>query len=102
MELQVPQDLTKYILPKGFIAVDGVSLTVGEVGADNFSIYLIPETLRVTTLGKRSVGDSLNLEIESQTKVIVDTVESVVASYFQDGSVKAETLEGLAAHGGNW
>lgn len=67
---QVPQQYMKYILPKGFIAVDGISLTVGEVGDDCFTVYLIPETLRVTTLGGRAVGDTVNLEIESQTQVL--------------------------------
>lgn len=60
----------KYILPKGFIAVDGISLTVGEVGDDCFTVYLIPETLRVTTLGVRAVGDAVNLEVEAQTQVL--------------------------------
>lgn len=59
----------KYILPKGFIAVDGISLTVGEVEGDTFSVYLIPETLRVTILGTRALGDSVNLEVEAQTQV---------------------------------
>jgi hypothetical protein len=59
----------KYILPKGFIAVDGISLTVGEVGDENFTVYLIPETLRITTLGVRAVGDLVNLEVEAQTQV---------------------------------
>ena len=67
--LQVPAQFTKYILPKGFIAVDGISLTVGEVGADSFNVYLIPETLRVTTLGSRTKGDAVNIEIEAQTQV---------------------------------
>ena len=68
--LQVPARFTKYILPKGFVAVDGISLTVGKVGADIFSVYLIPETLRVTTLGSRKEGDAVNVEIEAQTQVL--------------------------------
>lgn len=59
----------KYILPKGFVAVDGISLTVGEVGENSFCVYLIPETLRVTTLGVRKEGDAVNIEIEAQTQV---------------------------------
>lgn len=61
----------KYILPKGFIAVDGISLTVGEVGEDSFTVYLIPETLRVTTLGRQREGDAVNIEIEAQTQVLL-------------------------------
>ena len=69
--LQVPVRFVKYILPKGFIAVDGISLTVGEVGAETFTVYLIPETLRVTTLGRRREGDAVNIEIEIQTQVLL-------------------------------
>lgn len=80
---QVPKQWMKYILPKGFIGVDGCSLTVGEVGEDWFTIYLIPETLRVTVLGSKQEGDTVNLEIEAQTQAIVDTVEKVVQQYMQ-------------------
>jgi riboflavin synthase len=73
--------LIKYVLPKGFISVDGCSLTVGEVNkaTGEFNVWLIPETLRVTVLGNKSVGDDVNLEIESQTQVIVDTIERYMA-----------------------
>ena len=54
---------------------------VGEVGPDWFCVYLIPETLRATTLGTRREGDSVNIEIDAQTQAIVDTVEKVVASH---------------------
>ncbi|GBF91988.1 riboflavin synthase subunit alpha [Raphidocelis subcapitata] len=71
----------KYILPKGYVAVDGCSLTVGEVEGRTFSVYLIPETLRVTVFGVKGVGDSVNIEVEAQTQAIVDTVERVVGRY---------------------
>lgn len=83
---QVPKQWMRYILAKGFIAVDGCSLTVGEVGEDWFTIYLIPETLRVTVLGNKQEGDTVNLEIEAQTQAIVDTVEKVVQQYMQQKS----------------
>jgi len=75
------EGLIKYVLPKGFISVDGCSLTVGEVNktTGEFNVWLIPETLRVTVLGNKSVGDDVNLEIESQTQVIVDTIERYMA-----------------------
>ncbi|KAK9824904.1 hypothetical protein WJX74_004875 [Apatococcus lobatus] len=73
--IKVPSKWMKYILPKSYIAVDGISLTVGETGEDWFCIYLIPETLSITTMGGRKEGDVLNLEIEAQTQAIVDTVE---------------------------
>lgn len=71
----------KYILPKGFISVDGASLTVGEVWDNCFSVYLIPETIKVTVLGVKQLGDTVNIEVEAQTQAIVDTVERVVAQY---------------------
>eukprot|EP00892_Ulva_mutabilis_P010461 jgi/Ulvmu1/7788/UM004_0017.1 len=76
-------DWMKYIMPKGFIAVDGCSLTVGEVGEDWFKVYLIPETMRVTVLGTKQEGDSANVEIEAQTQAIVTAVERVVKQYLQ-------------------
>lgn len=73
--------LIKYVLPKGFIAIDGCSLTVGEVDktTGRFNVWLIPETMRVTVLGAKNVGDTVNVEIESQTQVIVDTIERYMA-----------------------
>ena len=79
--MQVPAKFVKYILPKGFIAVDGISLTVGEVGEDCFSVYLIPETLRVTTLGLRKEGDAVNIEIEAQTQVLFRPVTYSIRSF---------------------
>jgi len=75
IEFTVPQDRIKYILAKGFFAVDGCSLTVGEVEGNTLSVYLIPETLRVTAMGGKGLGDSVNIEVERQTQAIVDTVE---------------------------
>lgn len=74
-------DWIKYILFKGYIALNGVSLTVQEVFPDgHFSVHLIPETLRITTFGQANEGDPVNIEIDSQTQAIVDTVERVLAS----------------------
>lgn len=76
IRFELPQtDVMKYILHKGFIAVDGISLTVGEVNGRQFSVNLIPETLQRTLIGKRRVGDLVNIEIDPQTQAIVDTVE---------------------------
>ncbi|MDA3133511.1 riboflavin synthase subunit alpha [Atlantibacter subterranea] len=77
-----PQDATlmKYILHKGFIGIDGISLTVGEVTASRFCVYLIPETLQRTTLGNKKLGQRINIEIDPQTQAVVDTVERVLAA----------------------
>lgn len=80
MRLQLSADWMKYILHKGFVGVDGCSLTVGEVFEDGFNLHLIPETLRLTNLSERSIGDYINIEIDSQTQTIVDTVERVLAA----------------------
>lgn len=72
--IQCPKEWMKYIFPKGFIAVDGSSLTVGEVKTSGFYIHLIPETLRLTNFGNKKTGDRVNIELDHQTKIIVDTV----------------------------
>ncbi len=77
--VSVPDALSKYVLPKGYVSLNGCSLTVGELVKDGqFSIHLIPETRSVTIFGQVCVGDQLNLEIDSQTQAIVDTVERVL------------------------
>jgi riboflavin synthase len=74
-------DWMEAILPKGFIAIDGASLTVVGVEREGcFSVHLIPETLRVTTLGQKEVGDLVNLELDSQTQTIVATVKRYLTS----------------------
>lgn len=73
------KELMKYILHKGYIGIDGISLTVGEVTASRFCVHLIPETLERTTLGNKKLGNRINIEIDPQTQAIVDTVERVLA-----------------------
>ncbi len=64
------RDLARYVVEKGSITVDGVSLTVVDVGAETFSVSLIPTTLEVTTLGLRSVGDVVNIEVDVIAKYV--------------------------------
>ncbi|QLE85639.1 riboflavin synthase subunit alpha [Shewanella sp. Scap07] len=77
--LEVAPKWMAYILYKGFVGVNGCSLTVGEVTNNGFWLHLIPETLSLTNLDAARVGDQLNIEIDSQTQAIVDTVERVLA-----------------------
>lgn len=78
---QIPDaTLMKYVLHKGFIGIDGISLTIGEVINNRFCVHLIPETLERTTLGKKRLGDRVNIEIDPQTQAVVDTVERVLAN----------------------
>ncbi|WP_275288376.1 riboflavin synthase subunit alpha [Halomonas elongata] len=80
-----PERLARFLFDKGYIGVDGASLTIGEVrpGADGhgacFCVDLIPETLARTVLSDRVPGDRVNLEIDPQTQAIVETVERVMA-----------------------
>ena len=77
---QCDSSWTKYFFSKGYIAIDGASLTLVDVDPmGSFSVDLIPETLRITTLGIKKEGDWVNIELDSQTQAIVDTVERVMA-----------------------
>ena len=80
VDIELKPEIKNYVLSKGFISIDGISLTVGEVTATSFSLHLIPETLNVTTLGQRKAGDRVNIELDQQTVTIVDTVERVLAA----------------------
>jgi riboflavin synthase len=74
VRFSLPPELARYVVEKGSIAVDGVSLTVVEVGADGFAVGLIPTTLQLTTLGERRPGDLVNIEVD----VIAKYVEKLV------------------------
>lgn len=75
---ELPKSIQQYVLPKGFIGLDGCSLTIGQVLDDRFCVHLIPETLRQTCFGQRQIGDKINLEIDPQTQAIVDTVQRIM------------------------
>ena len=70
-------DTKPYILEKGYVAVDGMSLTVGEVQSEGFNLHIIPETLRITTIGAKTEGDLVNIEVDSSTQAVVDTILSM-------------------------
>lgn len=74
-----PPEIMKYIFYKGFIGVDGISLTVGEIRENRFCNYLIPETIIRTTLVLKTSGDKVNIEIDPQTQAVVDTVTRILA-----------------------
>jgi riboflavin synthase len=81
LRIAVPATSMRYIFAKGYIAVNGASLTVAEADrhAGWFEVWLIPETLRMTTFGDKQVGDAVNIEIERATQVFVDTVRDTLA-----------------------
>lgn len=67
---RVPADLTRQMASKGSVAVDGVSLTLVDVERERFSVALIPHTLQVTTIGRRQVGDRVNIETDLLAKYV--------------------------------
>ncbi|MEL7291057.1 MAG: riboflavin synthase subunit alpha [Pseudomonadota bacterium] len=80
---ELPPEVMKYVLAKGYIGLDGCSLTIGEVRDNQFCVHLIPETLHRTLFGQRVPGDKINVEVDPQTQAIVDTVERVLAQRAQ-------------------
>ena len=76
---RLPDELAKFVFTKGYIGIDGCSLTIGAVEHAGFCVHLIPETLARTNLGWRQAGERVNIEIDPQTQVIVETVERVLA-----------------------
>ncbi|MEV6761722.1 riboflavin synthase [Streptomyces sp. NPDC051105] len=70
VKVSLPADLARYVVEKGSITVDGISLTVVEVGSDYFTVSLIPTTLDLTTLGRKQPGDPVNLEVDIVAKYV--------------------------------
>lgn len=74
-----PERYASYLLDKGFVGLNGCSLTITDLSDQTFSVWLIPETLERTLFGQARIGDRVNLEIDPQTQAIVDTVERYMA-----------------------
>jgi riboflavin synthase len=83
LEISVNDQLKPYIMEKGYIAIDGISLTIGEVNQNTFNLHLIPETLERTTINSKIEGSLVNIEIDSITQAVVSTVTSIM-----DNSIK--------------
>jgi riboflavin synthase len=75
LRLEAPEDLAKYLIPKGSVALDGVSLTLARVEKSVFEVALIPTTIRLTTLGEKAVGWPFNLETDLFSKSLISWVE---------------------------
>jgi riboflavin synthase len=75
LTLRSPQQLARFIAPKGSVAMDGVSLTVNEAAGDTFSVLIIPHTLKVTTLGLLVAGDAVNLEVDLMARYAARLIE---------------------------
>lgn len=83
LRFRLPSAWRKYLFTKGYIGIDGISLTIGEVAGDEFDVNLIPETLQRTNIGSRQIGDRVNIEIDPQTQAIVDTVERILPDMYR-------------------
>jgi len=90
MTLEIPEKLRPYVFNKGFVSIAGCSLTVTNLDKESgtFQVWLIPETLRVTKFGDLKPGDQINLEIDRQTQVVVDTVRSAVMDALKELKLK--------------
>lgn len=91
IEVQCGKEWMAYLIPKGWITIDGISLTVVDIGDDWFSTSLIPETLEQTILGQKIAGENVNLEFDHTTKVIVQTINRMLPE------IKEKVLSGMKA-----
>lgn len=84
LRLALPEGWQKYVFAKGYIAINGASLTVSQVNKDegSFELWLIPETRRVTTFRDIAPGDWVNIEISRETQVVVDTIQTTLQESF--------------------
>lgn len=86
LEIEAPDELLRYVVPKGSIAVDGVSLTVAECGERSFTVSLIPETLARTNLREAQPGTQVNLEVDVLAKYVEKLVRSTSGYESPEGS----------------
>lgn len=92
--------LLRYIVPKGSIAVDGLSLTVVEVEENNFSVSLLPHTLKETTLGRKGIGSTLNLETDLIGKYVAKLLQTGSGEKKKMGKKQSDlSLDFLSEHG---
>lgn len=91
--VRADDDVMRYVIPKGSIAVDGVSLTVAEIGPNAFAVALIPTTAEVTTLGRLRVGDRVNVETDIIARTVVVTLQRWRQENDTSGSITIEMLK---------
>jgi len=80
LSILTPPSIEKFLIEKGYIAIDGISLTIGEINNSRFNLHIIPETMRQTTIASKQIGDAVNIEIDSTTQTIVATVERLTGN----------------------
>ena len=79
LKVQAPEGLGRYLVHKGSVAIDGISLTVAEVAGDGFAVWLSPHTLKETNLQTKSVGEGVNLEFDQLGKYVEKLVAPTLA-----------------------
>ena len=79
LRVRMPEELGRYVVEKGSITVDGISLTVVEAGDDGFTVAVIPHTAEITTLGRKGPGDRVNLEVDVMAKYVERLLKGYVA-----------------------
>ncbi|MBE6031923.1 MAG: riboflavin synthase [Clostridiales bacterium] len=94
--IKTTDKIMRYIIEKGSITIDGISLTVAKVGQDNFSVSIIPHTMSVTTLGERKIGDTVNLENDCIGKYVEKLMQK---EEVPTGSASGITKDFLAKYG---
>tara|TARA_Y100000590_G_scaffold427126_1_gene536938 strand:+ start:1008 stop:1622 length:615 start_codon:yes stop_codon:yes gene_type:complete len=77
--MELPNDLMEYVFYKGYIAINGCSLTVGNLEKNSIKVHLIPETLEITNLNDLTAGDKVNVEIDQNSIMTVDTIKKVLS-----------------------
>jgi len=87
--VEIPEELSRYVAPKGSICIDGVSLTVNEIRERRFRVNIVPHTIEVTNMGRLGVGDSVNIEVD----ILAKYVERMLTGSSERGSVTLDNLK---------
>lgn len=93
MTFGLPAELARYVVYKGYVALDGVSLTVASVDAGSFDVALIPETAARTTLGVKAAGATVNFEVDPIARYALGAADAYAEAYDDRGAVTTEELE---------
>ncbi|HMO02283.1 MAG TPA: riboflavin synthase subunit alpha [Oligoflexia bacterium] len=85
LTIKPPTDLTRFIFNKGYVALNGASLTVCDANREQstFKIYLIPETLKKTSFANKKIGDKINIEVDKNTQTLVETTYAILSEFLK-------------------
>jgi riboflavin synthase len=91
-EFELKDEIKKYVIEKGFVAIDGISLTVSKIKQKTFVVDIIPETMRITNLKYRKVGDKVNFEPDMFVKTISDLLPDLLRNFVPNLIVRQRKL----------